>query len=229
MTAPRSATLVLLIVALAGCQSGPLAGLAWSPFPQKDRTTYETPKLRMEAAMAIGEQATGEDTPDQQQHVVDLARRIQAEPDPLVRESVLSATARFQTPLASQVLVAALADTDPLVRRRACRLLGRRGDPTAVPALAKLIRTDKDLDVQIEATRALGGIASPETNAALVAALEAQDPALQFAGVTAMKQCTGRDFGGDVKACLAYARGETPPAAEPPSAVASRVERWLPF
>lgn len=227
MSLLRNLTLLLPVVLLAGCQSGPLS--SWF-FAQQDRTTYQTPRMRMDEALAMGDQANGEDTPDQQQLVVDLARKIQTEPDPLVRESIVKAVAGFRTPLASQVLTAGLQDSAPLVRRRCCTVIGERGDATLATALAETAQNDSDLDVRIEAVRALGGMPSPETNTALIAAMEANDPAIQFAAVQSMKQTTGKDFGGDVRAYLAYAKGEnSADTQDEQTSVASRLGRFLPF
>lgn len=230
MRSKRIALVCVLLFAAVGCQSGPLSRFAWSPFPQKDRTTYETPRKRMDAALALGKQANGKDTPEQQQLVGTLARQLQSEPDPLVRDATIKAVARFKTPLAAQVLQAGLNDPDPIVRRRACREIGRRGDGAQAQALAAVVRADDDLDVRIEAVRALGSINAPETTTALVAALESDDPAVQFAGVESMRRVSGKDLGGDVRAYLAYAKGETPTSEEgSKTSIASRLRRLSPF
>ena len=230
MNRPRTLIVLTSLLLTAGCQSGPLGGVAWNPFSSSERTSHETPAARIESAVAIGKQADGTDSAAQQELAVDLARRVQVEPDPLVRDAIMKSVARFNTPLAGQVLTAGLQDTDAMVRRRCCQLLGQRGDASSAAQLADALRNDSDLDVRIEAVRALGGVSSPETTAALVSALESDDPAMQFAGVQAMSRSTGRDFGGDVRDCLAYAKGETPAAAqEDRTSVASRASRFLPF
>lgn len=224
-----AATLVTAAV-LSGCQTAPLGGLAWNPFAEKDRTTYRTPQTRIDEALAVGQRATGEDTPEQRELVVDLARRIQSEPDPLVRKAIVMSVAKFNAPLAHQVLEAGLTDDAPVVRRQCCQELGRRGDPAGVAPLARVVRSDGDIDVRIAATQALGRIESPETTAALVPALEHTNPAMQFAGVESMQQVTGKDFGGHVKSYLAYAKGETPPPRpEEETSIAQRVRNLSPF
>ncbi|TWT77667.1 HEAT repeat protein [Posidoniimonas polymericola] len=230
MTFTRNTLLLLTLATTAGCQSGPLGGLVWNPFSRAERTSYETPAMRTERALAAGDAADGTDSARQQELTVELARKVQTEPDPLVRDAIMKSVAKFKTPLAGQVLTAGLQDADPMVRRRCCELLGRRGDPASTAALAETLRNDTDQDVRIEAVRALGNVRSPETNAALVAALESRDPAMQYAGVQSLAKATGRDFNGDVRACLAYAKGESPAAAqEDQTSVASRVGRYLPF
>lgn len=187
--------------------------------------------MRIDAVREFQAQSTGGDTPDQREVVNQLARQIQVEPDPLVREAIVETIGEFRTPLASQVLEAGLADEDIEVRRQCCRALGRRGDPTAVPVLARVISNEQSIDVRLEAVDALASINSPDAYAALTVALEDRDPALQFAGVKSMKAISGKDFGGDVSAWLQYARGETPtPTGEEAEiSVAGRLRDMVPF
>ena len=220
-------TLLAIVCCLStGCQSSPLGSL----FARQDRTTYRTPALRAGEAQAIAAQATGVDSPQQQELLNDLARRIQAEQDPLVRESLVDAVAAFPMPLADQVLMAGLSDTDSGVRTHACQALGARGSASAVAALGRVASQDDDFDVRVAATKALGGIQTPESVQALVASLEDSNPALQYAAVDAMRSASGQDLGGDVRAYLAYAKGETPVVAtKPESAGSSFFRRLSPF
>jgi len=199
-------------------------------FASRDRTTYRTPTVRTDEALAIAASASGVDTPEQQALLADLARRIQSERDPLVREAIVDSVARFPMPLADQVLQAGLTDSDSGVRQHCCQALGQRGLSTCVPALARLAKEDEEFDVRVAATQALGQLKSPEAVQALAVALEARDPALQYAGVEAMRSATGRDLGGDVKAYLALAKGETPViATAPPENSTNPLKRWSPF
>ena len=199
-------------------------------FASRDRTTFKTPGVRTDEALAIAASATGADTPDQQELLADLARRIQSERDPLVREAIVDAVARFPMPLADQVLQAGLSDADAGVRQHCCHALGQRGLSTCVPALARLAKEDEQFDVRVAATQALGNLKSPEAVQALVVALEARDPALQYAGVEAMRSATGRDLGGDVQAYVALAKGETPVVATVPAESSGNpLKRWSPF
>lgn len=196
-----------------------------------EKTTYRTAQMRIDAVREFQARSTGGDTPDQREIVNQLARQIQVEPDPLVREAIVETIAEFRTPLAAQVLEAGLADDDVEVRRQCCRALGRRGDPTAVAVLARVVSNEQNVDVRLEAVEALGAINSPDAYAALALALEDRDPALQFAGVKSMKAISGKDFGGDVNAWLQYARGEipTPTGQESEISVAGRLRNLAPF
>ncbi len=218
--------LLFSLAALAGCQS------VWTPnvwpFKEKVRTTYHTPGMRIDALEQFSMRSTGVDTPEQREITDQLARQIQVEPDPLVREAVVKSIAEFRTPMAQQVLEAGLSDADKNVRLACCNALGRRAEAASVAALASTLKTETDIDVRLAAAAALGEIKSPEAISALVVALDDKDPAMQFVGVESLRSITGKDFGPDVQAWRQVATSNTPPAPAPPS-VAERLRRVSPF
>lgn len=225
-----SAYLLIFLAGLglvAGCQSGPLG---WALRDKPDKTSYMTASMRMDAVKDIARKADRSDTPEQREITDQLARQIQIEPDPLVREAIVEALTGFNTPLAQQVLEAGLKDADSEVRRKACVALGKRAQPSSVAGLADTLRNDTENDVRIAAADALGQIKSPESVRALTAALEDRSPALQFVGVRAMKSLTGQDFDGDVARCLEVARSENPTLPDKSRfSVAERVRGLSPF
>jgi HEAT repeat protein len=171
--------------------------------------------------------STGVDSPEQRQMTDQLARQIQIEPDPLVRQAVIQSISQFRTPMAQQVLEAGLNDENPAVRVASCRALGRRAEAVSIPRLSAALREDKDIDVRLAATSALGKIKSDEAVQALAAALDDRDPALQYAGVQSIKAITGRDYGPDVEAWRQVAAGNAPPPRS--RSVAERVRQMTPF
>ena len=224
--APAICVLILATAALAGCQS-----LSWPqvwPFPERELTTYHTPSMRADALEQFAMRSTGVDSPEQRQITDQLARQMQVEPDPLVRQAVVKAITEFRTPMAHQVLEAGLADEDTAVRVACCHALGRRGDAMSVAPLANSLRTDEDIDVRLAAAEALGQTKSPQAIQALIVALDDRDPALQYAGVQSMKAITGEDYGPDVQTWRHVAAGGTPPPREAPS-VAERLRSVTPF
>jgi hypothetical protein len=224
--------LALCAVGLAGCQS-----ISWPqmwPFPERELTTYRTPAMRSDAIREFSMRSTGVDSPEQREITDQLARQMQVEPDPLVRQAVVEAIAEFHTPMAQQVLEAALADESEAVRVACCQALGRRAeagvaDPnnSSVASLANALRSDADIDVRLAAAEALGQFKTQEAIQALVVALEDRDPAMQYAGVQSMKSITGKDYGPDVQAWRQFATGGTPPEKTP--SVAERLRRVSPF
>jgi hypothetical protein len=211
----------------AGCQFYDRHRPTIWPFPERERTTYNTPSMRVDAVSDFAMRSKHVDSPEQRQITDQLARQIQVEPDPLVRQAVIKAIAEFQTPMAQQVLQAGLQDESDAVRTECCRALGKRADPAAVGALAMALKSDSNADVKMAAAEALGKIKSPEATRALAAALDDRDPAMQYVGVQSLKSITGRDYGPDVEAWRQVAAGNAP--AEPPVSIAERIKRMTPL
>jgi HEAT repeat protein len=222
----RSSLVLCCLLASSGCHS--FFGYRGWPFPEVENTTFVTPKMRKDTVRQFAARADGTDTPDQRAQTDQLARQIQIEPDPLVREEIVRAIGEYRTPLAAQVLEAGLNDENPLVRVACCQSFGKRADEHSVPLLANTLRTDKQIDVRLAAAEALGKIKSPSSVSALAVALDDHDPAMQFAGMQSMKAVTGKDYGGDVQAWRQVAAGGTPAPPAAPS-IASRIKGYSPF
>jgi HEAT repeat protein len=208
------------LVALAGCQS--FLGYRGWPYPERDRTSFHTPAMRIDTVEQFASRSDGTDSAEQREYTDQLARQIQIEPDPLVREAILRATGEFRTPLAYQMLEAGLRDENSQVRAACCQSLGTRAESRAVSALANVLRDDEDKDVRLAAVEALGNIKDPSAIAALAVALDDHDPAMQYVGVQSMKSITGKDYGGDVEAWRQVAAGAAPPEPAVPS-IAERI------
>ena len=96
------------------------------------------------------------------------------------------------------------------VRTACCRLLGNRKDPQAVQPLSRIVGAEADMEVRMAAIDALGQYESTDAVVGLAAAIKDRDPALQYAGVKAMKSASGKDLGNDVEAWRQYAATLTP-------------------
>jgi HEAT repeat protein len=217
---------IACLAPLTGCHS--FLGYRGWPFPEIDNTSLITPTMRQDTIRQLGAKADGTDSPEQRAVADQLARQIQIEPDPLVRETIVRSIAEFHTPLAGQVLEAGLNDDNQLVRIACCQKLGKRAEEHSVTALANALRTDKQIDVRLAAAEALGKIKSPNSVSALAVALDDHDPAMQFAGMQSMKSVTGKDYGGDVQAWRQVAAGGNPAPPAAPS-IASRLKEISPF
>jgi HEAT repeat protein len=203
----------LLLAAVTGCQ-------LW-PFRDHERTTIITPAMRSAAIREMAPRARDATDAEQARMCEELAQQIRTEPDPIVRKAIQETIAEFKAPLASAVLLAGLNDDDRDVRVTCCRLLGQRNEAKAVEPLGKLVAEDGDLDVRLAAVDALGAMKNKSAVAALAAALKDRDPAMQYAGVEAMKTVTGEKIGNDVEAWRQYAdrmvgsQADTAIAAQP--------------
>jgi len=209
-----------VVVAAVGCQ-------AW-PFGAKERTSILTPAMRIAAIQETGAQADGTDAAEQEQLVEQLAMQIRSETDPVVRRSIQQSVAKFRTPLAREVLLAGLNDENRDVRIVCCLSLVGQQNARVVEALGNVLESESDDDVRMAAVDALGHIQTPESIAALAAALKDRDPAMQFAGVRALKGASGQDLGNDVAVWQEYVAGPNPQIV-PRTSVAERVKQWSPF
>lgn len=221
----RTAQWLLALFALCSVVS---TGCTSWPFREKERTSFITPGMRIAAVREMRAQAEGLDDEEQQRLTEQLASQIRTEPDPLVRKAIQEAVAEYSTPLAQDVLVAGLNDADLQVRITCCKKLGEKGDPTAVPILRNVLESSDELDVRLAAVDSLGKISSTETVSALAIALRDQDPAMQYAGVQALKAVSGQDFGNDVKLWQQYAEGQQP-VIQPNVSLAERIKGYSPF
>lgn len=215
------------VLLVSGCQS--FLGYRGWPFPEHDRTSFHTPTMRIDTVRQFASRADGTDSVEQRELTDQLARQIQIESDPLVREAIIAGAAEFRTPLAQQILVAGLGDDTASVRVECCKALGMRADESTVANLAQSLRGDKDIDVRLAAAEALGKFKSEAAMSALVAALDDRDPALQFVGVQSLKSITGQDYGGDVATWRQVAAGSAPPTAPKAPSVAERLRQVSPF
>ncbi len=212
-------SLVPLLVA-AGCA-------AW-PFHAKERTSIITPGMRVAAVQEMAARANEVDSAEQARLSEQLATQIRTEPDPLVRKAIQETIAEYSVPLAHDVLTAGLSDEDLEVRLACCRKLGKRSELSSVGALRRVVESDEELDVRLAALDALGKIPSTESVAALGIALKDRDPAMQYAGVQALKAISGLDLGNNVEAWQEYAASDQPQIS-PQVSIAERMRRYSPF
>ncbi len=213
-----------LQLAMASAGFLTLVGCASLPWQDQERTSIITPRMRVSAVQEMGARGRDAEAEEQLRLTQQLATQIQSEPDPLVRHAIQEAIGQFSTPLAGEVLKAGLGDEDLDVRLACCEWLGQRNDPAMVGVLRGVLEKDENLDVRLAAIDALGQIQSTASVAALAAAVNDRDPALQYAGVEALKSLSGQDLGNDVAAWRAYASSE-----QPEISVAKRPGSWSPF
>src|SRR3954462_2287156 len=94
----------LLLIVLGGCATYDRYRPTFWPFPEHKLTSYHTPSMRVDAVHEFAMRSKGVDSPEQRQITDELARQIQVEPDPLVRQAIVQAIGSYRTPIAQQVL-----------------------------------------------------------------------------------------------------------------------------
>ena len=108
------------------------AGCTVWPFQAKERTSIITPGMRVAAVREMAAQADDLDRAEQQRFTEQLAMQIRTEPDPLVRKAIQQTLGEYSTPMAREVLIAGLDDSNLQVRIACCQKLGEKGDPSLI-------------------------------------------------------------------------------------------------
>ncbi len=207
------------------------AGCSFWPFAAEERTSIITPTMRASTIREMGARGQQADIDEQQRITDQLAQQIRTEPDPLVRLAIQETVAQFDTALAQMILLAGLDDTDRDVRIVCCRKLGERaamadshaGQQKVVAQLRHVLEQDKEVDVRFAAVDALGQIQTTGSVQALAISLHDRNPAMQYAGVEALKRASGQNLGNQVEAWRQFAEGENP-QIRPATSIAQRVK-----
>lgn len=220
-SAPLAAVTRLLAV-FAACAACGLTGCALWPWASKDRTNIITPAMRAASIREYAPRGRDADPEEQQRICRQLAQQIQTEPDPIVRKVIQETIGEFRTPLADAVILAGLKDEDRDVRLACCRMLGERKRIDAIEALTYAVGNDGDVDVRMAAVDALGEMESSAAIKGLAMALKDRDPAMQMAGVMAMKNVSDADLGNDVQAWRQYAAQAIGDGGDSPVSVATQ-------
>lgn len=178
--------------------------------------------MRAASIREIGPRGRDASPEEQQRICAQLAQQIQTEPDPIVRKVIQETIAEFKTPLADAVILAGLNDEDRDVRLACCRMLGERKPADAIEALTRTVGSDGDIDVRMAAVDALGEMKSPAAVKGLSMALKDRDPAMQMAGVMAMKNVSDEDLGNDVQAWRQFAARTLGESSDSPVSLATQ-------
>ncbi len=159
-----------------GPDRSPLASLLFDP----------DPGVREAAAMALG--LTG-DT----QAGIELLLERMSEPGTPSDSKRLAAAALggMEARTAVSVLTKRLADRDPRVRRWAVAALGEIADPETVAPLSKVLATDPDPGVRVEAAFRLGKFGGEAARPALTAALKDANADVRRLASAALKELAG--------------------------------------
>lgn len=226
---PHYFSLMLLLAAgllSSGCAGGWLTTHGpWAKKEKDDVPGIKTADQRIEEMKKLAEKAKQESPEEQQKTSEKLARQIEKEQDPLVRQQIVLTLAVYPTPLAAKVLAAALSDPENDVRIASCKAWGIRGGREAVERLTTALNDDANIDVKLAAARALGQTKDASGVAPLADVLADADPALQYRAIESMKALSGKDFGRDLNAWRQYAK--TGQATDTQTATKSWWRRWF--
>ncbi|MBI4615834.1 MAG: tetratricopeptide repeat protein [Planctomycetes bacterium] len=98
---------------------------------------------------------------------LDVLRTAAEDPDEIVRHFAVRALGNLPAPEVSSILVKALSDAAPEVRRAAAIWIRLRREAAAAPKLREMAGTDPDLSLRVHAGLSLAALADPEAAAAM--------------------------------------------------------------
>jgi HEAT repeat protein len=237
--------MLLLFAAAGGCTWGSTNGVPlWGSKAEKEEAAANLKKygpIARERIALVKEEGkfAAKGSPDDKQRVsADLARMIQTEQDPLVRQEIVRTLGGIPTQTAANVLDAGMKDSDPFVRVTVCQAWGNRvasrnstagvaanaDADAATRMLSQALASDTNIDVRLAAARALGKVKNdPRAIGALGIALKDRDPALQVRAMAALKESSNKDFGNDVTKWQQYVDSVAPPSPQQsPQSIADR-------
>ena len=225
--------LVLVVFLTTGCQSDKGQKNKKSFFAPKSDTIpgILKPSERVAMIRLKGENGRKNDDPELKKELMEqLLEEYVNSPDPIVRQEVITATAKIFTSSYDAgrsdihlskgfdlVKCAAMRDEDPFVRREACRVIAGWERPESAVALRHVVRNDDDKDVQLQAAQSLAIFDDKETIETLGGLLDHRQPALRYQAMQSLKACTKQDYGNDVHRWKQYLAGEIPDPVHTPS------------
>lgn len=217
-------------VALVGCADGPipeLAGLNPWVRQQWDEDEKYGPTFHTRLSELATLRAVAGSTSQVEQEVMtaELVKSYRTERSTAMRVEILRTLAEFPTQSAQTTLLEAVTDAQPKIRMVACTGLGKRQCPESLAALGTAVGGDADLDVRLEAARALQSFRDPAAAKALSVALEDNDPALQKVAMESLGTITGRNYGTSVATWREYLQGGDP-APPPGPTIAQRLNEY---
>lgn len=225
----RALGLCLFLAGGSGCAQQAAQKKWYDPFglfAKKDEpaTKVKTSAERIKILRDLAKRAD-ELTPEEQQQATNeinksLFNSFDSEDDLLVRAQMLRTIAVFPNAQAAKVLKGGLSDPDTDVRIACCEAWGQRGGEEAVQLMAETLSGDTDTDVRLAAARSLGLLKDPKGVPALGAALDDNNPAIQFRAIESLRQITGKSY-IDVKDWRQFVQGQPP---EEPS-IAARLRQ----
>lgn len=205
------AVLAAVSLGVLGCKSTwPLGGKVSDTVPG-----ITPPRERIAELRKLGKQAASVRGEQREQIAAQVAAIYPREPDPLVRLEIIRTLGACPGPTAEATLREAAKDKDADVRVAVCRSLGKQRGVAASEVLRERLASDSDMDVRLAAAEALGTIRDPTSIAALGAALDDRDPAMQHRAVTSLRRIAPNDLGNDVDRWRQYVKDGSIAPAKP--------------
>lgn len=223
----------VLYAVATGCTDGPFFQMKkLNPYIQsqwrKDREKAVVYSQRVEEMRLLGRQIATMPPEEQADWIAKLGEVLKNETSPeLRRECILVLEQVMERQDAVAVVTPLVQDKNDKVRLTVAQSLGKYPNPEAATALIAMARSDGSRVVQLAATESLGKHPSDEVRQFLASKLEDRSPAMQYQASLALKEITGRNYGGDIDAWKRYLGGEDIP--EQKTSLADSMKSILPM
>jgi hypothetical protein len=145
----------------------------------------------------------------------------------LRREAVLVLNEVISNPDASSTIVRLAQDKNDKVRLAVAQSLRNHVTPETTQALLAMATSDKEANIRLAATASLGPHKTDEVKQFLSKQLNEPSPAVQYQSSLALKEQTGKDFGGDMSKWKRFMAGEE--VTEEPVSLADSLRSYVPF
>lgn len=229
----RLCWLALAFGSVAGCTDGPFFHLKkLNPYIQnqwrEDREKVVVPSQRVEEIRLLRNQIASMSSDEQAKWIANLDSILKEESSPEIRrEAVLALQGVNSRPDALEALAGRAKDNSDYVRLAVVDVLHKSPSEAAGNALLSMAAADPSSNVRLQATEALGAHRSDEVKQFLASKLEDRNPAMQYHVSIALKEFTGKNYGGDMEAWRSYLAGEEVP--EPKASLAETLQSLVPL
>lgn len=224
---------ICLLAACSGCTDGPLFQLKkLNPYIQnqwrQDREKVIVPSQRVAEMRLLKGQLASLPEDEQAKWVGTLSEILKTETSPeLRREAVLALKSVHNRSDAVATMATLSRDKSDFVRLAVVDALQKSTTSESTSTLLAMASGDSSSNVRLQATQALGYHRSDAVQEYLASKLEDKNPAMQYHVSLALKEYTGKNYGGDMEAWRSYLQGEDVP--EPRVSLAETLQSMLPL
>lgn len=221
-----------ILLAVIGCADGPFYELKkLNPIIQdqwkKDRARRPVYHQRVEEFQLLRTSIAKYPVEKQRRYIELLGNTAKTETSPEIRRHIVLVLSEvLDRPDAMLVVTEMAKDKESKVRLEVAKSLRNSNAPSATETLLMLASSDKSDVVRNMATESLGNHQSEEVKSFLAKQLESKQPGAQYAAYLALKEHTGKSFGGDASKMRAFLKGELV-EEDQPSFLAAPVDFFL--
>ncbi len=212
---PAAVAAGLSLFTLLGCKDGPFYEMKkLNPVIQnqwkEDRARRPVYQQRIDEFVSLRQNIQSYPDVEQARYVQLLTDVCESETSPEIRRHIAMVLAEVpQREDAVRCLTSLSRDNNEKVRLVVAKSLRKCPSELAAQTLMAMAAADKDENVRNIAIESLGEHRTDEVRAFLAKQLDARQPGTQYSAYLALKEHTGKSFGGDASKMRAYLAGES--------------------